>query len=257
MILSISPESPGWLHAAAAAILVTHIGAGAVGLVSGAAALALRKGGRAHGAAGTVFFVSMLTMAGIGACVAPFLPQRISAVAGVITFYLVATAWATVRRPAGSVGRFEIAALMVALAAAAADLTFAVRGASRPDGLIDNLPSQPGFVFGVLALMAAGFDLKVLLRRGVSGADRIARHVWRMCAALFIAAASLFLGQPKVFPASLRDSPLLLIPEIAVLGLMVFWLVRVRFTSVFKVLPSRGFTLESRAGVQDQPRGTA
>jgi hypothetical protein len=239
MILSISPESPGWVHAAAAAILTAHISAGGVGLASGAAALALRKGSRAHGAAGTVFFVSTLTMSGIGACVAPFLPQRISAVAGVITFYLVATAWATVRRAAGSVGRFEIVALVVALAAAGADLTFAIQGTSRPDGLIDHLPSQPGFVFGALALMAAGFDLKVLLRRGVSGVDRIARHLWRMCAALFIAAASLFLGQPKVFPASLRDSPLLFVPEIAVLGLMVFWLIRIRSAGALQSAPSR------------------
>lgn len=44
---------------------------------------------------------------------------------------------------------------------------------------------------------------------------------------------------------------------ILAMGLMVFWLVRVRFVGFFKVLPSRAFTLETRAGVQDQPRGTA
>jgi hypothetical protein len=51
-----------------------------------------------------------------------------------------------------------------------------------------------------------------------------------MCVALLIAAFSFFLGQPQVFPASVRGSALLYIPEIAVLGLMIFWLVRVRFT---------------------------
>jgi hypothetical protein len=51
-----------------------------------------------------------------------------------------------------------------------------------------------------------------------------------MCVALFIAAASFFLGQPQVFPAALRGSALLLLPEVAVLGSMIYWLVRVRFT---------------------------
>ena len=38
----------------------------------------------------------------------------------------------------------------------------------------------------------------------ISGAQRITRHLWQMCVALFIAAASFFLGQAKVFPASVR-----------------------------------------------------
>ena len=228
MILHVAPGSPAWQHAAASALLTVHIGAGGLALASGAAALAVRKGGRGHSLAGTVFFVSMLAMSGIGAAVAPFLPQRISAVAGLITFYLTITGWMTVRRPAGAVGRFEIATLILALAAAAADFTFALQGANRPNGLLDGQPSQPGFIFGVLALFAAALDVRILLSGGVAGSNRAARHLWRMCAALFIAATSLFLGQPKVFPSFLRGSPVLLLPEVAVLGLMIFWLFRVR-----------------------------
>jgi hypothetical protein len=46
----------------------------------------------------------MLIMSAIGAAVSPFLPRPewIDVVAGVLTFYLVATAWATVKRRAGS-----------------------------------------------------------------------------------------------------------------------------------------------------------
>jgi hypothetical protein len=79
-------------------------------------------------------------------------------------------------------------------------------------------------------LVIAFAATKLILRGGISGAQRITRHLWRMCVALFIAAASLFLGQPNVFPASVRGSFILFVPEVAVLGLMIFWLIRVRFT---------------------------
>jgi hypothetical protein len=52
--------------------------------------------------------------------------------------------------------------------------------------------------------------------------------------ALLIASFSFFLGQPPVFPASVRGSAILFVPEIAVLGVLIFWLVRVRFTRRFK-----------------------
>ena len=45
-----------------APVLVIHICAGTLGLLSGAAAMALRKGSRRHGAAGNVFVVAMLVM---------------------------------------------------------------------------------------------------------------------------------------------------------------------------------------------------
>ena len=50
-----------------------------------------------------------------------------------------------------------------------------------------------------------------------------------MCFGLFIATGSFFLGQQKVMPEWMRGSPLLFVPVVLVLGLMVFWLLRVRF----------------------------
>ena len=85
------------------------------------------------------------------------------------------------------------------------------------------------YVFGSFATLFAALDLKVILRGGISGAARIARHLWRMCFALFFAAASFFLGQQKVMPAFMHGSPLLFIPALAPLGFMIYWLVRTRF----------------------------
>lgn len=234
MILYVSPESSAWVRGATATILYLHIGGGGVGLLSGAAALAFRKGSRLHGMAGNVFFVSMLTMAAIGACVSPFLNKRLDVVMGVFTFYLVATAWVTIRRKENSVGSFEVGAFILALGAVAASLIFAEQATNSPTGRVGGYSATAYYVVAVIAALAAALDLNMILRGGVSGAHRIARHVWRMCTALFIATASLFLGQPQLFPRALRETNVLFLPVIVVIILTVFWLCRVRFTNAYK-----------------------
>jgi hypothetical protein len=231
MILHLSAGSSWLVRGAAALILILHISAAGIGLRSGAAALLFHEGGRLHRVAGNVFFASMLTMSAIGACVAPFLPQRGSVLMGVFVFYLVVTGWLAVRRKEGSVGLFEFGAALIALSTAVAGVTFGLQAANSPTGMLDGAPAPPYFVFAAVAALAAASDLRVILRGGVSGAQHIARHVLRMCIALLIATFSFFLGQQQVFPASLRGSPLLFAPKIAVLGSMIFWLVRVRSTT--------------------------
>jgi hypothetical protein len=254
MILELGDGSSGLARGAAALVLGLHITAGGVGLLSGAAALLFSKGSSLHRRAGNWFFVAILTMSGIGACVAPFLPDRISSVAGVLTFYLVVTSWVTIRRKEGGIGNFERGALLFALGIVAGGLAFGVRAASSPTGLLDGQPFQASFAFAVVAALAAAGDLRLILRGGISGAQRITRHLWRMCVALFIAAASLFLGQPKVFPASVRGSFILFVPEIGILGLLIFWLIRVRFTNSFMVVATDQRALARRMGDNDRAR---
>ncbi len=228
MILHLPPGSPALARAAAEAVLITHIGAGCLGIASGAAALLARKGGRLHQFAGTVFFVSMLTMSAIGGIVSPFLPQRANVGPAILVFYLTATGWMAVARKDGRVGRFEIAGLAFALTGVAAGALFGLRAAGRPDGQLDGSPAAIFFVFAALTALACALDLRVILSGRIAGAARLARHLWRMGVALAIASASLFLGQPKVFPAFLRGSWVMAAPEIAIVVLLVFWMARVR-----------------------------
>jgi hypothetical protein len=233
MILQVSPESSVLVRGGAALILALHISGGSVGILSGTVALLARKGSPTHRLAGNIFFVAMLVMSGIGACVAPFLPDRGSAVMGAFTFYLTASAWMTVKRKAGSVGVFEKAALCMVLGCVAAALSFGLQAANSPGGLDGNPPAL-FFVFGSVMTLAAVLDLRMISRGGISGAPRIARHVWRMCFALFIATGSFFLGQQKVMPPFMHGSPILVALGIAPLPFMIFWLLRVRFTSRFR-----------------------
>ncbi len=231
MILEVGNDSPWLVRSGAALILSLHITAGFVGIASGAVALIARKGSPLHRRAGNWFFVSMLAMSAIGAIVSPFLPRPNwgNVVGGIFTFYLVATSWVTVRRADGGGGSAAIGAFLTALVVVATDLTLGIRAANAAPGALDGTPLPAYFVFATAAALAAAGDLRVFLGRGVQGTARITRHLWRMCVALLIAAFSFFLGQPQVFPKFLQGSPLLFLPEIAIVGSLVFWLIRVRF----------------------------
>ena len=85
-----------------------------------------------------------------------------------------------------------------------------------------------------MALLFAAGDVRMLARGGVSDAQRIARHLVRMCFALFIATGSLFLARPHLFPALLRKTHILFLLGILPLILMVFWLFRVLFTKAYE-----------------------
>ena len=189
----------------------------------------------------------MLIMSGVGAAVSPFLPNWTNVVMGLFVFYLTATAWMTVRRPAGEIGWFEVGWIGFAWAVAAFGVLLGLRAAASPGGQLAGDPPFAFFALASLPGLAGAMDLGMLRRGGVSGPQRIARHLWRMCIALFIATASLFLGQPKVFPSALRGSPIMFAPEIVIMGLLLFWLYRNRQTTArTKVLVD--FRRTARAG---------
>jgi hypothetical protein len=228
MRLNINPASPWWVHALAFAALVLHIAAGAIGLLSGTAAIAFRKGSINHARAGRLFVASMLVMAGIGAVVAPLLPQRTSTAAGVITGYLVLSAWLTVRRPPATTGRAEIAALAAGGASIAACLYLIWIGIHAPDGSVDGQPYQPMFIFGAVAALATALDVRAIRSGGLTGIARLSRHLWRMCTALLIASISFFLGQSAIFPHWLANSPVLYLAAAAPLLVLAVWMIRIR-----------------------------
>jgi hypothetical protein len=82
-------------------------------------------------------------------------------------------------------------------------------------------------------LLAGIGDVRMIRSGLLRGAPRLARHLWRMCFALFIAAGSFFLGQAKVIPKPIRIIPLLAIPVVAVLVTMLYWLWRIRVRRSF------------------------
>src|SRR4029453_6151117 len=211
-------------------LFLLHLGAGSLALVSGTAALAFRKGSRPHRATGNVFVLSMLALAVSGAYIGFVKHQTLNGMMGVLTTYLVATAWWTAKNRTGRTGAWDYGALLVPLAVGACLVSFGREAASTETGSKDGYPAAAYFIFGSLALLLAAGDVRMLIQGGVAGTRRIARHLFRMCLAMFVAAGSFFLGQQQVFPEALRRPFLLSAPVILIVLLMVFWLIRMRFS---------------------------
>ena len=225
--------SAGFLTAAVFAI---HILGGAVALVAGLAALSARKGGRLHRRAGGVFVGSMLVMALFAAVLGAIRPgQTINIFISALTLYLVATAWLTVKRRDGSAGAPELAALAVALLLCApfALIDFQIvsgvtlfRSAFKIEGPILIALC----VFSAVMLTAAVGDLHVVLRRGIAGTPRLARHLWRMGFALALTLGSAFTnGFARLLPGPYHVPSAFFLPQLLMLGVLAYWLVRVRF----------------------------
>jgi hypothetical protein len=150
-------------------LLVLHISAGILGILSGFAAIFLRKGSRQHGVAGNVFFISMLSMSASAVYLA-FMKHQINDVFdGILTSYLVATAWVTARRGDGETGIFDRSALLVALALGATMVTYGVGVLTNPTASRDGIPVGMYFFMGSVALLAAAGDVRMLVRGGAFG----------------------------------------------------------------------------------------
>ena len=222
-------------------ILISHISAGILAMITGTVAIIYRKGSRGHRRAGNVFFVAMLIMASAGAFMA-FIKYAFQGVdvqitnvfAGVLTCYLVGTAWSAARRGDGETSAFDWGALLVVLAVEASFVTLGTEAALSPSGLKYGYPTAFYAVFGIVGLIMATGDIRMLARGGVFGEKRVARHLWRMCLALFFATGSFFLGQQKVFPVSWRGAKIWFVPPLLTLVLLVYWLIRVLYTKEYK-----------------------
>jgi len=209
-------------------LLLLHICSAIVGLLSGFLAASLRKGSGWHGAAGNVFFVSMLSMSASAGYLAAFhSPNALNLVVSLLTFYLVSTAWRAARHRDGKAGLVDLIGLLFILGVGTAGLGWGFEAANSPRGSKDGMPAAIYFIFGSIALLCAVSDIRMLVRGGVFGAHRIARHLWRMCLALLIATLSFFPGQARQLPDGLRQSKLLFVPHILLAGSMIYWRSRV------------------------------
>jgi hypothetical protein len=215
-------------------MLLLHICSGIFGVLSGAVALSCRKGSRRHGLAGIIFAVSMMGLGATGVHLAIVRHTPGNLFGGTLTFYLVATGWMTGKRKEAGSSLFDWSALAAVLAIGTVSVIFGIQAATSPTGLKYDYNAGPYFFLGSIAAISAIGDVRMLLRGGISGGQRIARHLWRMCFALFIGSASIFLARQHLFPIFMRKSGMLVLLSVAPLLLMIFWLIRIRFANARK-----------------------
>jgi hypothetical protein len=207
-------------------IYAVHILAGTLGLLSGYVALATTKGGSTHRRVGMLFVYSMLTMAVFGATItaARGIAPAVNYPAAIITSMLIITSLVTVKPELGS----RLSALGLTLISFGVGLPMLWWGAeAAANGTKFGMPAFPFFMFGVIGTLAGLGDLRLLRTGPLSGAPRLARHLWRMCFALFFAALSASVQFAKMVPRDFR-MPIMVIPMLTVLVALIYWLWRVR-----------------------------
>jgi hypothetical protein len=214
--------------------------------------MCFRKGSPRHVLAGRIFVASMLTMGAFATYLAIGRHQPNNIGGGILTFYLVGTAWLTARRRDGETSRFDWVVLLIPLALGILYWMNGIRVVRSGARSIDGVPVGMILFMGSVCLLAAAGDVRMLVRGGVFGAKRIARHLWRMCFGLFIAAGSFFLGPSnrplrllstvgvgKYLSPALFGTTLYLVLTILPLILLIFWLLRVRFANAYRKVEIR------------------
>ena len=225
-------------------LMAVHVGVGALSIVLGAAALSAKKGGAIHRRSGLLFVVAMLVV-GATAALLGLRNGRPDGnfVAGLMCAYFVGTALTTVRPMTSWTARTNAAGLMVALALALLSTVGGVQRINSPDlspgGVPERFIGVMSFILAAVLFVAAAGDVRIMRYGPLRGGPRLARHLWRMCFALFIAAGSFFSIRERVallLPAPLTIGPLRALPILLLFGVMFYWLWRVRGR---RVLPGR------------------
>src|SRR5205809_1172659 len=213
-------------------LLPIHVAAGGLALVLGAVALSVKKGGTIHRRSGLLFVYATLVM-GISASILG------NVLGGLMPVYFVGTALTTVRTVSPWTRRINVAALTVAVGLALVDIVGGIKAFNSPGGFLNGVPFLMFFFLAAVMILAATGDVRIMRFGMPRGGPRLARHLWRMCFALFIAAGSFFSVRErvaKILPVPFTTAPMRALPILLLFGAMFYWLWRVRGRRTLPVL---------------------
>lgn len=216
-------------------LLPIHVAAGGLAIILGFTALFVKKGGTTHRRSGMLFVYAMLVM-GVTASLLEYLQRAglANLVAALLSIYFTGTALTTVRPPSRWTRAIDVAALTVAAGLAFAMIVGGVQAVSNPGLSPGGVPFRTigvmSFIVATVLILAAAGDVRIMRSGMPRGGPRLARHLWRMCFALFIAAASFFSIRErvaKILPDLFATGPMRALPILVLFGAMFYWLWRV------------------------------
>ncbi len=217
-------------------LLPIHIAAGGLAMVLGAVALVVKKGGTIHRRSGLLFVYAMLVM-GFSASILGLRngPTDPNVFVGLMTLYFVGTALTTVRPVSPWTRRINAAALTVVAGLALGSIVNGVKLLNNPGLSPGGVPFRTigvmSFVLATVMTLAAAGDVRIMWFGLPRCGRRLARHLWRMCFALFMAAGSFFSIRErvaKILPEPFTTGPMRALPILLLFGAMFYWLWRVR-----------------------------
>jgi uncharacterized membrane protein len=229
-------------------LLHIHIAAGALALILGAVALLVRKGGTLHRRSGQLFVGSMIVM-GITASVLGNIGG------GLMSAYFVVTALTTVRPVTAWTRWVNGGALAVIAVLALGTIAKGFTAMGSPGGVLNGVPFFMLFFIGSVMALAAVGDIRVMWWGPLRGGPRLARHLWRMCFGLFIAAGSFLSIQARVariLPEPFTTPAMRILPIALIFIAMFYWLWRVRGrrNGISAIMTRRGTTETANAAAE-------
>lgn len=199
-------------------------------IATGITALLSPKGGRMHRTSGKIFVLVFCLMGLVIAASVVAANGLISALGIIYTaliIYLVLTSWATVKTPPSTLSRLNYVAPPVAMAIGSLALFWGWQTQTGRLQLADDIPVGAFFAFSALAFLTAYGDFAIVRLGGIAGTKRLIRHLWRMCLALYFSVSTLFTGPGSVvFPDAIRGSWPLMIPELSIMALTIYFIIR-------------------------------
>lgn len=224
-------------------MLLVHVLAGAIGLITGYLALYAVKGSTLHRKSGIGFVYAMVTMSVFASVISAFEGKETWG-GGLLTAYLVISALTTLRPPAEQRRWLQVGGMLVAAFVGIYSLYFGLDGVTGGKFFREGVPAPMFLFMGTVAVLAAASDVRVIRAGGLHGRPRLVRHLWRMCFAIFIAAGSFFIGQAHTFPEAVRNPALLALPVLVPLLAMPYWIWRLRSRR-----PARGVVSAAEGGL--------
>lgn len=205
-------------------VLGIHVLFSSLALVFGAAALTFKKGGCRHRKSGQGFVLTMLVMGLSAVWLAASAGVWLDVLSGLLVCYLVGTSWLTMQRQNKGLALVLVPLAVVLICGYLwVEWQAFESGEKRP-----GVPTGVGLVFATVVGLALLGDCRQLFGRVLIARQRLVRHLWRMCFALFMATVSFFMSRAHLFPQAVQDSGVLILLGIAPMLLLLFWVLWVR-----------------------------
>ena len=205
-----------------------HTPAGTLVLVTAVVAMFAGKGSALHRKAGSCFTLFMMIML-VSGVAAAFLKESVDDVMlGAIVMYTVFTAWLAARHKKDETGLMEVIALGWVLG-------FAVTALFISAGWREVAAPTAYLIWAAFAVLCALGDMRNLYHSGLTGAQRVVRHVWRIGFSLVWAALAFTDKIVKMLGANIKSMPhdqvllIVALPTLLILGTVLYWISNIVF----------------------------
>jgi len=195
-------------------LLVPHIAAGSLALVSALTALTTHKGGKLHRYAGQLYFASMVIIFITAVIMSLQTSNIFLLLVALFSFYLAFSGWRFARNRSGNPHWIDW--LAVSVLAFSGMLMWFLALQSYPKF---SSASVPLGVFGLIAIVLSFFDARSHRDRAARGKVRIAKHLANMLGGTIAVSTAVLVVNISFAPAWLGW----ILPTILTLPVIIWW----------------------------------